>query len=88
LLDKRFTGLKSKVRFNIFSLFKEIVLVGSGLEHLGLTEITDKLMDIPAKIQHKNISTIILFPLYHSFSRIFVENKTPNNKTLYSFDTS
>ncbi|HRR96428.1 MAG TPA: hypothetical protein P5150_06855 [Candidatus Ratteibacteria bacterium] len=71
------------MRFNIFSLFKETVLVGSGLEHLGLTEITDKLMDIPAKIQHKNT-----FPLYHSFSRIFVENKTPNNKILYPFDTS
>jgi len=74
--------------FNLFSLFKETVLVASGLEHLGLTEITDKLMDIPAKIQHKNICTIILLPLYHNFSRIFVENKIPNNKILYPFDTS
>ncbi|HRR95535.1 MAG TPA: transposase, partial [Candidatus Ratteibacteria bacterium] len=30
--------------FNLFALFKETVLVGSRLEHLELTEITDKLM--------------------------------------------
>ncbi|MGC8977672.1 MAG: hypothetical protein ACP5OB_08675 [Candidatus Ratteibacteria bacterium] len=49
--------------FNLFSLFKEKVLAGTGLENLGLTEITDKLMDIPGKIEQQNQITKI-FLLY------------------------
>jgi hypothetical protein len=60
--------------FNLFSLFKEKALAGTGLENLGLAEITDKLMDIPGKIEQKKRITKLMLPLYHNYSRTFVCN--------------
>jgi len=62
--------------FNLFSLFKEKFLAGTGLENLGLVEITDKLMDIPGKIVQKKQTTKLLLPLYHDYSRAFVCNSS------------
>jgi len=63
--------------------FKEKVLTGTGLENLGLVEMTDKLMDIPGKIEQKNRITKLLLPLYHNYSRAFV-----CNSSLPLYDTS
>jgi IS4 transposase len=46
--------------FNLFSLFKEKALADTGLENLGLVEITDKLMNIPGKIEQKKRITKLL----------------------------
>jgi len=62
--------------FNLFSLFKEKVLVDTGLENLGLREITDKLMDIPGKIEQQNKITKLLLPLYHNYSKTFVSRES------------
>ncbi|MGC8867803.1 MAG: hypothetical protein ACP5PA_06315 [Elusimicrobiales bacterium] len=58
-------------------------MAGTGLENLGLTEITDKLMDIPGKIEKQNQITKILLPLYHNYSKTFVESGSS-----YLWDTS
>ena len=64
------------ISFNLFSLFKEKVLVGTELENLGLIEITDKLMDIPGKIEQQNQITKILLPLYHNYTKTFIKNSS------------
>lgn len=69
--------------FNLFSLFKEKVLVDTGLENLGLTEITDKLMDIPGKIQQQKEITKLFLPLYHNYSKAFVQSDSS-----HAWDTS
>lgn len=56
------------ITFNLIALFRATVLKGTDLEDLGLREITDKLMDIPAKC-HFNVNQLQLtFPANHPYT--------------------
>jgi len=64
--------------FNLFSYFRENILSKTKLSNLGLSEITNKFMDIPGKIKQKNKTTKILLPLYHNYCKLFVKNPSPS----------
>jgi len=61
---------------NLLSLFRKEVLSGTGLEYLGVKELTGKLMNIPAKFQRDESKIKLLFPFYHRYSRAFIEGKS------------
>lgn len=53
------------ITFNLLSWFKHDVLKGTGLEHLGLYDLTSKLMQIPAQFQVNNNQLELAFPNQH-----------------------
>lgn len=70
LRTRNFFGIEGFLYFafithNLLSLFRKEVLSGSGLGHLGVKELTQKLMNIPAKFQREENKINLLFPLYH-----------------------
>jgi len=81
LRTRSFCGIEAFLYFafithNLLSLFRKEVISGTGLEHLGVKELTGKLMNIPAKFQRDGNKIKLLFPLYHRYSRAFVKGKS------------
>ena len=65
----------SMITYNLISLFKYYLLNGSGLESMSVIELTNKLMDIPAKIQSENNQLSLLFPENHEFCKKYLAKK-------------
>ena len=63
------------ITHNLLSLFRKEVLSGTGLEYLGVKELTGTLMNIPAKFHREGNKIKLLFPLYHRYSRAFIKGK-------------
>jgi hypothetical protein len=59
------------ITYNLLSLFRYHVLRGTDLEKLSTIELSNKLMDIPAKIQAKNKQLLLAFPENHRLCRKF-----------------
>jgi len=55
--------------FNLLAWFKHRVLKGTNLEHLGLHDLTTKLMHIPAQIQFNDKQLELAFPSQHPMIR-------------------
>jgi hypothetical protein len=51
--------------FNLLAWFKCHILKGTDLEHLGLNDLTSKLMQIPAQLQYNNHQLELAFPSQH-----------------------
>jgi hypothetical protein len=64
------------ITYNLFSFFKFHVLKGTGLESLSVVELSNKLMDIPAKIKAKNRQLTLAFPKNHEYCKKFFAGKT------------
>lgn len=80
LRTRSFFGIEGFLYFafithNLLSLFRKEILKDTGLEHLGIEELTKKLMNIPAKFQREGNKINLIFPLYHRYSRAFIEGK-------------
>lgn len=76
---RKFTGILSFLYFavicyNLLSLFKYYVLNGTGLESMSVIEITNKLMDIPAKLKVVNQQISLAFPEKHKLCKKFFAN--------------
>lgn len=54
--------------FNLLSWFRHYLLAPLQLQDLGLYEITQKLMDIPAKCTYQDHQMILSFPANHPFT--------------------
>jgi hypothetical protein len=54
--------------FNLLSWFRHYLLAPLQLQDLGLCEITQKLMDIPAKCTYHDDQLILSFPANHPFT--------------------
>lgn len=59
------------ITYNLLSLFRYHVLRGTDLEKLSIIQLSNKLMDIPAKIQAKNNQLFLAFPENHQLCRKF-----------------
>lgn len=59
------------ITHNLLALFRDRVLSTTGLADIGITELTQKLMDIPAKIHTNNEQLQLLFPAGHKYSQAF-----------------
>jgi hypothetical protein len=57
------------ITYNLLSLFKYHVLRGSGLENMSAIDLTNKLMDIPAKIHAQNRQLELVFPEEHKLCK-------------------
>jgi hypothetical protein len=55
--------------FNLLAWFKHRVLKGTNLEHLGLHDLTTKLMHIPAQIQFNDEQLELALPSQHPMIR-------------------
>ncbi|MFQ5754016.1 MAG: transposase [bacterium] len=76
LRTRKFLGILSflyfaMITYNLLSLFKYSVLRETGLENMAISELVNKLMDIPAKIQANNKQLSLAFPEKHSLCRKF-----------------
>jgi len=72
---------------NLISLFRKRVLLGTGIEDLGIQTITNKLTDIPAKFEKKQNRMRIFFPAGHELARRFIQGKQDNHKaTLFPLE--
>lgn len=60
------------ITHNLVALFRHHILSGTGLEDLGLYEIIDRLMGIPAKIKVNCSQATLQFPRYHPYTRKFI----------------
>jgi len=65
---------------NLISLFRKKVLFGTGIEDLGIQTITNKLTDIPAKLEKEQNKMRIFFPAGHELARRFIQGKQNNHK--------
>jgi Transposase DDE domain group 1 len=54
--------------FNLLSWFRHYLLAPLQLQDLGIYEITQKLMDIPAKCTYRDDQMILSFPANHPFT--------------------
>jgi len=66
---------------NLISLFKKRVLLGTGIEDLGIQTIVKKLTDIPAKFNKEQDKMRIFFPAGHELARRFIQGKQDNHKS-------
>jgi len=76
---RKFLGIISFLYFavicyNLFSLFKYHVLKDTGLESMSVIEMTNKLMDIPAKLKVGNQQLSLAFPEKHKLCKQFFSN--------------
>jgi hypothetical protein len=60
--------------FNLLAWFKHHILKGTELEHLGLNDLTSKLMQIPAQFQYKNNQIELAFPSQHPLIKQLVRS--------------
>jgi len=65
---------------NLISLFRKRVLLGTGIEDLGIQTIVKKLTDIPAKFEKEQQRMRIFFPAGHELARRFIQGKQDNHK--------
>jgi hypothetical protein len=56
------------ITFNLLSWFRYYFLTQLDLQDLGLCEITQKLMDIPAKCSYRGDQLVLKFPANHPFT--------------------
>ena len=80
LRTRKYLGILSFLYFsficyNLISLFKYYVLNGTGLEAMSIIDITNKLMDIPAKINAKNKQLTLAFPENHELCKKYFNIK-------------
>jgi hypothetical protein len=61
--------------FNLLAWFRYHVLKGTDLEHLGLNDLTSKLMQIPAQFQYKNNQIELAFPSQHPLIKQLVRSQ-------------
>ncbi|MEA3485889.1 MAG: transposase [Candidatus Aerophobetes bacterium] len=66
---------------NLISLFRDRVLLGTGIEDLGIQTIVKKLTDIPAKFEKEQNKMTIFFPAGHELTRRFIQGKQDNHKS-------
>lgn len=59
------------ITYNLLSLFRYYVLSDTELQEMSTTELTNKLMDIPAKIKIHNNQLTLAFPQNHHLCRKF-----------------
>jgi hypothetical protein len=64
---KNFLSLVA-ITFNLLSWFRYYFLTQLDLQDLGLCEITQKLMDIPAKCSYRGDQLVLKFPANHPFT--------------------
>jgi hypothetical protein len=64
---KNFLSLGA-ITFNLLSWFRYYFLTQLDLQDLGLCEITQKLMDIPAKCSYQGDQLVLKFPANHPFT--------------------
>lgn len=62
---------------NLITLFRYYLLSDTGLANLGLMELIEKLMDIPAKIQFDENRIQLSFPSGHQYSQAFFAFHNP-----------
>jgi hypothetical protein len=60
--------------YNLLSLFKHHVLKDTGLESMSVIEITNKLMDIPAKVRTQGHQLTLAFPEKHELCKKYFNN--------------
>lgn len=80
LRTKHYFGIQAVMYFaaiinNLLSIFRHQVLKGTPLENFGLTELVQRLMDIPAKIHKYDGYIEVALPSRHIYSRLFVKNR-------------
>lgn len=83
LRTRKYFGIQAflylaSITHNLIELFRYYVLSDTGLANLGLTELVEKLMDIPAKIYFNDKRLQLSFPLGHQYSRDFFTTYNPN----------
>jgi len=85
LRTKNFWGISSYLfiacaTHNLISLFRKRVLLGTGIEDLGIQTIVKKLTDIPAKFEKEQGKMRVFFPAGHELARRFIQGKQDNHK--------
>ncbi|MDI6735624.1 MAG: transposase [bacterium] len=80
LRTRKFYGIEgflslSFMTQNLINLFRKKVLSQTGLEKLGMQELVEILMDIPAKCSISDNQLKLAFPMHHNLSRAFFEEK-------------
>jgi len=78
LRTRRYVGIQAflyiaAITFNLIALFRGTVLKGTELQDLGLFEITNKLMDIPAKCNFVGNQLELKFPANHPYANGLIQ---------------
>lgn len=60
---------------NLINLFRKNILSQTGLQELGMQELIERLMDIPAKCSWSDNQLRLAFPAHHNLSKAFFMEK-------------